>query len=74
MNHTDWMAPIIAAHPQRPKQSSGGISALSSWLTNQGIDHTFEQAKTLQKYYICEAFREAAKNGEPFYLHCTPAR
>jgi hypothetical protein len=71
-DHTEWMAPIIAAHPQRPEQSGGGISALSRWLTDQCIGHTYQQAKALQDHYIREVFR-SAKPGE-IYMHCTPAK
>lgn len=73
-DHAEWMAPIIAAHPQRPEDSEGGTSALSRWLTTQGIIHTYHQCKALQDHYIREGFRQAVKDGSPIYIHCTPAR
>lgn len=60
-DHSQWMAPIIAQHPLRPECVDGGISRLMQWLTEQGIGHTYQQAKALQDHWIREFFRHSSR-------------
>lgn len=63
-DHTSWMPPILTQYPRRPDQAGQGISKLMQWLTSQGINHTYHQAKALQDHWIAEEFRAVSQSKE----------